>query len=187
MTKHKLPRLPRPSLEELRGDQRVLAEQILAVSKVGLGGPYTCLLRSPVLGQRMFDVYDYLRWKTSVPHKLNEFAILIVARKWQSQIEWYVHSELAARAGLARGVMDDLLKNMRPAQMQPDEAIVFDFVDEMLENQKIRDETYEKAKWLLGEQAVIDLTVLTGLYVTAAMLLALAEEKVPAGETSPFQ
>ena len=51
------------------------------------------MLRSPVMGQRMFAIldYDYLRFNTSVPRKLNEFAILIQARLWTSQVAWTVH------------------------------------------------------------------------------------------------
>jgi hypothetical protein len=69
---------------------------------VGLGGPYNPLLRSPVLGQRMFDLLHYLRWETSVPLKLNEFAILIIGRQWRSQVEWFAHAPLAIKAGLRR-------------------------------------------------------------------------------------
>ena len=187
MTTPKEPRFSRLSVDVLSDEQRPLAKQILAVSKVGLGGPYVCLLRSPILGQRMFDLYDYLRWKTSVPHKLNEFAILIIAQKWRSQIEWYVHSSIAARAGLGQNIMDDLLANIRPSNMLYEEEVVFDFVNEIIETHKVGDKTYGKAKELLKEQGVIDLTALVGIYITTAMLLALAEEKVPDGEESPFK
>ena len=37
----------------------------MKVSSVGLGGPYNPLMRSPVLGRRLFDLFHYLRWETS--------------------------------------------------------------------------------------------------------------------------
>jgi len=70
----------------------------MKVSSVGLGGPYNPLLRSPVMGQRMFDLLAYLRWDTSVPLRLNEMAILIIGRQWRSQVEWYAHSAIALKA-----------------------------------------------------------------------------------------
>ena len=73
----------------------------MKVSSIGIGGPYNSMLRSPVLGQRLFDLFHYLRWETSVPIRLNEFAILIIARQWRSQVEWYAHAPLAAKAGLS--------------------------------------------------------------------------------------
>src|SRR6266404_8556629 len=91
----KEPRFPQLTVEQLNEQQKPLGEQIMKVSSVGLGGPYNPLLRSPVLGQRMFDLLHYLRWETSVPLKLNEFAILIIARQQRSQIEWFAHTPLA--------------------------------------------------------------------------------------------
>ena len=89
------------NMDRLNAEQHPLAEQILKVSRVGLAGPYNPLLRSPVLGQKMFDLLYYLRWQTSVPLRLNEFAILIIGRQWRSQVEWFAHAPLAIKAGLS--------------------------------------------------------------------------------------
>src|ERR1035438_10831431 len=81
----KEPRFPQLTMDQLNDKQKPLGEQIMKVSSVGLGGPYNPMLRSPVFGQKMFDLLYYLRWQTSVPLKLNEFAILIIGRQWRSQ------------------------------------------------------------------------------------------------------
>ncbi len=70
--------------------------------------------------------------------------------------------------------------------MQPDEAAVYDFVMELSTRHEISDDTFARARGLLGEQQVVDLTALTGTYVTIAMLLAMAEEGVPPGKEAPF-
>jgi 4-carboxymuconolactone decarboxylase len=93
----KEPRFPQLTMDQLDEKQKPLGEQIMKVSSVGLGGPYNLLLRSPVLGQRLFDLFYYLRWQTSVPTKLNEFAILVIARQWRSQVEWFAHAPIAAK------------------------------------------------------------------------------------------
>src|SRR5215469_7075541 len=107
----KEPRFPRLVLDQLNAYQKPLGEQIIKVSSVGLGGPYNPLLRSPVLGQRMFDLLHYLRWETSVPLRLNEFAILIIGRQWRSQVEWAAHAPLAQKAGLSPAIIADLKAN----------------------------------------------------------------------------
>ena len=180
-------RFPQLTMEQLNEQQRPLAEQILKVSSVGLGGPYNPLLRSPVLGQRVFDLFDYLRWKTSVPLRLNEFAILITGRLWRSQVEWYAHAPLAIKAGLSPEIVADLKAHKRPANMKPDEAVVYDFVMQLSTKHQVSDETFDRAKRLLGEQQVVDLTAVTGAYVMVAMLLAMAEENVPPGKEPPFK
>ena len=182
----KEPRFPQLTMAQLSDQQRPLGEAIMKISSVGIAGPYNPMLRSPVLGQRMFDLLDYLRWHTSLPLRLNEFAILITGRLWRSQVEWYAHGPLALKAGLSPEVIADLKANRRPAAMQPDEAAVYDFVMELSVRHEVSDETFARAKMLLGEQQMVDLTAVTGTYVTVAMLLAMAEEGVPPGRESPF-
>ena len=180
-------RFPPSTIETVAPDARALAEQIVKVSSVGLSGPYNPLLRSPVLGQRVFDLLDYLRWHSSVPTRLNEFAILIVGRQWRSQVEWYSHGPIALKAGLSQKVVDELRQNKRPPSMQADEAVVYDFVTELTTTQKVSDATYARAKTLLGDQGVVDLTAVTGTYVSVAMLIAMAQEMPPVGKPLPFQ
>ena len=181
------PRFAPLTMEQLNVYQKPLGEQIMKVSSVGLGGPYNPLLRSPVLGQRMFDLLYYLRWNSSLPLRLYEFAILIVGRQWRSQVEWYAHAPLAVKAGLSPEIVADLKAQKRPANMQADEAIVYDFVTELTTTHRVSDATFARAKQILGEQQVVDLTSVAGTYVTVAMVLAMAEESVPPGKELPFK
>ncbi len=183
----KPPRFPTLTYEQLNPYQRPLGEQILKVSSVGLGGPYNPLLRSPVLGQRMFDLLYYLRWNSSLPLRLNEMAILLTGRAWRSQVEWYAHAPLALKAGLSPEIIADLKAQRRPAHMKEDEAAVYDFVTELSTKHVVSDETFARARRILGEQQVVDLTTVTGTYVTVAMILAMAEEGVPPGKEPPFK
>ena len=183
----KEPRFSQLTMDQLSDQQKPLAEQIMKVSSVGIGGPYNPLLRSPVLGQRMFDLLHYLRWETSVPLKLNEFAILIIGRQWRSQVEWLAHAPLAIKAGLSPDIVAELKANKRPSNMPPQESVVYDFVTELTIQHAVSDETFNRAKELLGEQQVVDLTAVAGSYVAVAMLLAMSEEGVPSGREPPFK
>ncbi len=183
----KEPRFPQLTAAQLSDAQKPLADAIMKVSSVGLGGPYNPLLRSPVLGQRMFDLLHYLRWETSVPLKLNEFAILIIGRQWRSQVEWFAHAPLAIKAGLSPDIVAELKAGKRPANMPPEEAVVYDFVTDLTTQHAVSDETFARAKTLLGEQQVVDLTTVAGTYISIAMLLAMSEETVPPGKELPFR
>jgi 4-carboxymuconolactone decarboxylase len=183
----KEPRFPLLTMDQLTDAQKPLGEQIMKVSSVGLGGPYNPLLRSPVLGQRMFDLLHYLRWETSVPLKLNEFAILIIGRQWRSQVEWFAHAPLAIKAGLSPDIVAELKANKRPSNMPPEEAAVYDFVTEVTTKHAVSDETFDLAKKLLGEQQVVDLAAVAGTYIAVAMQLAMAEQSVPPGKEEPFK
>src|SRR6201991_1256066 len=183
----KEPRFPQLTMDQLSEAQKPLGEQIIKVSSVGIAGPYNPIMRSPVLGQRLFDLFHYLRWETTVPTKLNEFAILIIGRQWRSQVEWYAHAPLAAKAGLSSDIIADLKANKRPSGMAEDEALVYDFVTELTTTQKVSDETYARAKKLFNDQQIVDLTAGAGNYVMVAMLLAMAEETTPPCKEPPFK
>jgi len=182
----KEPRFSQLTMDQLTDQQKPLANQIMKVSSVGIGGPYNPLLRSPVLGQRVFDLLHYLRWETSMPLKLNEFAILIIGRQWRSQVEWLAHAPLAIKAGLSPDIVAELKANKRPSNMPPQESVVYDFVTELTTKHAVSDETFDRAKKLLGEQQVVDLAAVAGTYIAIAMQLAMAEQSVPPGKEEPF-
>src|SRR5436305_4388104 len=183
----KEPRFPQLTMDQLNEAQKPLGEQVMKVSSIGIAGPYTPMLRSPVLGQRLFDLFHYLRWETSVPIRLNEFAILIIGRQWRSQVEWYAHAPLAAKAGLAPEIIAEFKAGKRPSNMSEDETVVYDFVTELTTTKKISDPTFARAKKAFNDQQIVDLTAVAGNYVMVAMMLAMAEETVPPGKEPPFK
>jgi 4-carboxymuconolactone decarboxylase len=168
-------RFPKLNPETLNEPQRRAAAEILKQSISGLGGPWNVMLRSPEMAHRLTNLLDYLRFKTSLPPRLNEFAIMITARHWSSQFEWWAHHRLATKAGLSEAVMADLAQGRRPEAMQPDEAIVYDFCTELHRTHFVSDDTFRKAKEMLGEQQVVDLVAVSGTYTVISMLLNTGE------------
>jgi 4-carboxymuconolactone decarboxylase len=179
-------RLSQITYESLAPQVRPLADDILKVSSAGLGGPYNALLRSPEMARRCFELLDYLRFKTSVDKRLNEFAILIQARISNAQYEWWAHEPIARRAGLSDAVMRDLQECRRPAAMQEDERLVYDYCIQLSLNHRVPDALWQEAVTRMGEQAVMDLTVLSGTYVMVSMLLNATQVGIPNNGAAPL-
>ena len=179
-------RFPQLTVEQLNPEQRQVADEVLKVSSLGIQGPYNVMLRSPAMAQRMVALLDYLRFNTSVPRRLNEFAILIQSRLWTSQVEWKAHYPLAIKAGLSEGVAADLQAGRRPAAMQPDEAAVYDLCMDLSTRHAVSDQALAEARKYLDDQQIVDLVTLSGTYVTVAMLLATGDEPTPDG-SKPLQ
>lgn len=180
-------RLRQLGYQELPASVRPLADDILKVSSAGLGGPYNALLRSPDMARRCFELLDYLRFRTSVDKRLNELAILIQARLSNAQYEWWAHEPIARRAGLSEAVMADLRDCRRPASLQEDERLVFDFCLQLSLNHRVPDDLWNALVACLGEQAAVDLTVLSGTYVMVSMLLNATAVGIPGGGPPPLQ
>lgn len=166
---------------EMSDAQRKAYEGIVSGPRGGARGPFNALLRSPDLADRVQRVGEYVRFNSSLPARLNELAILVVARYWSAQFEWYAHRELALAAGLDPKIADDLGQGKRPANMKEDEAVVYQFCKELHENKSVSDETYAKALGMFGERGVIDLVGVSGYYTLVSMVLNVDRHPLPEG------
>jgi 4-carboxymuconolactone decarboxylase len=150
-----------------------------AVRRMLEGGPFNAWARSPQLGERLQKLGEYIRFQSSLPRRLNEFAILITARHWGSQYEWYAHHPLAMAAGLDPQVAEQLRLNRRPQGMKEDEALVYEFCTELHRQHQVRDDTFEKAVAMFGERGVVDLIGVSGYYTAVSMTLNVARVPIP--------
>jgi 4-carboxymuconolactone decarboxylase len=185
--KSRPPRFVQLTEADISEQQRPMVKYILSISRVGLGGPYNLFLRSPAGGQKMLDLLDYLRFHSSVPARLNEFAILTQGRRWRSQTEWFSHVPIALKAGVLSQTIEELRFNKRPTTMRPDEAAVYDFVMELYGKHTVSDATYDRLHGFLNDQQIVDLTMISGTYDSLAALMAMAEQGIPPGKELPFK
>ena len=138
----KEPRFPDLKREQMTDAQKRVYDEI-AGSRGSVRGPFGPLLRSPELADRWQRLGEYVRYKTSLPARLNEFAILITARFWGSKYEWYAHKPLAIKGGLAEAIAEDLAQNKRPANMKADEELVYDFCTVLHRQHFVDDELFQ--------------------------------------------
>ena len=158
-----------------------------AASKPGpLGGPFNVWLRSPGIGNLVQQLGEEIRFRSSIPSRLNELAIIITARKWTSQYEWYAHHKLALEAGLDPKIGEAIAHGRRPAKMDADETLVYEFSTELHETQGVSDATYKRALERFGERGVVDLISVNGFYVLVSMCLNVDQTPLPAGEKLPL-
>jgi 4-carboxymuconolactone decarboxylase len=173
-------RFPQLKLEDTSGTQRALAERMLKETRIGLAGPWNIMLRSPEMSEGLLSLYNYFRWKTGLPQPLVELAILTTAREWSVQFEWFAHYPLAIKAGISAAALADIRMGRRPENMKPEEAVTHDFAVELCRKHAVSDPAFQKAKTLLGEKQVVDLTSLVGSYISIGALLNVAEVKTAA-------
>jgi 4-carboxymuconolactone decarboxylase len=179
----RFPDLPADRMTEA---QKRVAEAIASGPRGGIRGPFAVLLRSPELADRVQKLGEHLRFNSSLPPRLNEFAIIINARFWESRYEWFAHRPLAVNAGLADAIADAVAKGRRPEGMKEDEALVYDFCTTLHQRHFVDQALFERAKTLLGEQGVVDLIGVSGYYTLVSMVLNVAEIPLPAGTPPPW-
>ena len=182
----KKPRFPDLRWEQMGEAQKRVHDSLAGGPRGGVRGPFGPLMRSPELADRVRALSDYLRFNTSLPARLNELAILITARFWRAEYEWYAHKILALKAGLEESIPEAMARNRRPGNMKPDEELVYDFCITLHRKHFVDDALFKRAVAMLGEQKVVDLIAVSGYYTLVSMVLNVAGIPLPPGEKSPW-
>jgi 4-carboxymuconolactone decarboxylase len=166
---------------ELDVAQKTMVHNILAGPRGAMGGPFNVLLRSPEMGDLAQQLGAYARFDSSLPATLREMAIIMTARHWTADFEWYAHKNAALEAGLDLAIADAIALGRRPAAMQADEAALYDFCAELLDMHRITDATFAATLAALGERGIVDVIGTIGYYSMVSMLLNVDEYPLPDG------
>jgi 4-carboxymuconolactone decarboxylase len=176
-------RFPELAPEAMTPAQQRVAANIVSGPRGKLIGPFNAWLRSPELADRLQKVGEYIRFNSSLPTRLNELAILITARSWGSQFEWWAHAKFALDAGLDSAIVDAIAAGRRPERMAEDETIIYDFCTQLRREKAVSDANYERMRAAFGEQGIVDVIAASGYYDLVSMTLNVAEIPMPAGAT----
>ena len=156
--------------DEMTPAQKTMMEHLVNGERRGAGGPFNVLLRSPEMGDRAQEFGAQMRFHSSLPRKLNEMAIIITARHWTAQYEWNAHRTGAAQAGLNESIIQSIAAGKRPASMDADETIIYNFATELLNTKQVSDPVFKAVKDKFGEKGVVDLIGVMGYYQFVSMI-----------------
>jgi 4-carboxymuconolactone decarboxylase len=183
------PRLPAIPAERLTPAQRALVDSIRSGPRgqaTQIRGPFAVFLHSPDYGQLAQQLGGYCRLKTRVPPRLSEFAILVTAKLWRAQYEWYAHVPHAERAGVTQQTIMALRAGRVPKSAPEDERAVYAFIKELYRRKRVGDKTYARLHALLGDDGMVEFVGILGYYVLIAMSLNVFRMGPPEGEPLPF-
>ena len=174
--------------DELSPAQKAWADVIAVPPRNAKFGapPYRAYIRNPELAPKLSALSDYLRWNTTLPPRLSELAILITARQWTAQYEWYAHYTLGQKAGLDVKIMDDIAAGRRPENMRDDEAALYDLATALYRDKKVTDPVYKAAVGKFGERGVMDIIGIIGYYDLVSMTLITMQAGAPNDSVPPL-
>lgn len=176
MAQTRLPTIPPAAYSDL---QKKAAEEFQAVRKVPVFGPFEPLMYSPEVMSQARAMGDYLRYKSGIGTTLSELVILVTAREWSQDYEWYVHAPIAAKAGIKPEIIAAIRDGRRPVGMSDDEAMVYDVSMELHRTKRVSDAAYDRAEKRFGKPAMVDLIGINAYYTLLAMQLNAARYDLP--------
>jgi len=167
-------RLPTIAPEQYTAEQKKAAEDFLAARNVPVFGPFEPMMHSPEVMSIARSTGDYLRYHSAIGNTLSELVILVTAREWSQDYEWYVHQPIALKAGISKDIADAIADGRRPVAMSADEETVYDFTIELQKNKRVSDATFSRAEQRFGKKGVVDMVAISGYYTSLAMQLNTA-------------
>jgi 4-carboxymuconolactone decarboxylase len=177
--------------DKLTPQQKQYVESILSGPRSDISGPLGVMMVSPELGDLSQKAIAYARFAgregfSSVPPKLNELAILVVARHWSAEYVWNAHHSAAVRFGIPSDVVEAIRTGKRPAAMERDVEAIYNFATDFMTMRQVSDATLAAAKTVLGgDRGVVDLVGTMGLYQVSSMMVSLDQTPLAPG-TKPY-
>jgi len=187
--KRPAPRLALIDEPHMNDAQRALLEALRAGPRgksITPRGPFAVWMHAPEFSNLAQKVGAHCRYKTALPPRLSEFAILCTARLWRAQYEWFAHAPMAEKGGVKQKTIVDLRAGRAPKSAPKDERAIYDFVQELYKTRRISDRTYKRVHSLLGDQATVELVGILGYYVMISMTLNVFRMMPPADAPLPF-
>jgi 4-carboxymuconolactone decarboxylase len=182
-------RLRALALDLLTSEQQVLVDAIKSGPRGTFNneGPFAVFLHAPAYGALAQKVGGHLRFNTSIPPRLSEFAILCTGQFWKAQYEWYAHAPIAAKQGVKEATIRDLKAGRAPKSAPRDEMAIYRFIKELYATRRVSDATYARVHKFLGDAGMVEFTGILGYYVLISMTLNVFRMPLPEGETLPFK
>jgi 4-carboxymuconolactone decarboxylase len=176
------PRLPAILDEALSPEQRRLIDSIRSGPRgeFKMSGPFFCYLHAPAFGELAQKFGAFCRYKTGVPPRLSEFAILVTAQHWKSHYEWAAHEPQAVKAGVKPETINALRAGRLAKSAPKDERVLYAFIKELYRDKSVSNSTYKSANKILGDSGTIELVGLLGYYAMVAMTINVFRMPVPA-------
>jgi len=187
--KRPAPRLPTLTEDKMNAAQQALLESLRSGPRgksVGIRGPFAAFLHAPAFGQLAQSLGAHVRYKTAVPPRLSEFAILCTARLWRAHYEWFAHAPIAEKAGVKAKTIADIRAGREPKSAARDERAIYSFVQELYKTRRVSDRTYARVRAFLDDAAMVEFVGILGYYASIAMTLDVFRLLPPADTQLPF-
>jgi 4-carboxymuconolactone decarboxylase len=176
------PRVPEVQLDHLTPEQERVYGEISQARRGVVRGPFAIWIRLPEIADRANQFANALRLHGKLDRRLFELMVLIIARYWSAQYEWYAHEEHGLKAGLSPQVVDAIRNHRNPDFKRDDERLIYDVITELNETKTLSESTYNRALNALGLDLLIELITGAGFYTTAAMMINVFDAPVPDGK-----
>ncbi len=179
-------RLPEFNRDTATDEQKAVLDEILSGPRGNLNGPFLGWIESPALAQHAQRLGAFCRYRTGLPPRLSELAILVTAARWRSQAEWHIHHPIALEAGVPAAAAEAIRTGAPPSVDEADAALIFRLGTGRSASERVAGATYDAAVARFGHRVVVNLVALLGYYALVAMTLNVFDMRADGQTALPF-
>jgi 4-carboxymuconolactone decarboxylase len=175
-------RVPYLAPEELTPVQKRIHDEIASVRGGAVKGPFAIWLRNPDIADKANQFGNSLRVNGKLDKRLFELMVLVIARHWSAQYEWYAHEQQALKCGISADVVEALRQRRVPRFERDDERLVYDLVTELQDSKTLSQASYDRGVAAFGLDLMIEFVTAIGFYTMVAVTLNAFDAPVPGGK-----
>ena len=176
-------RLQQLSYDEMSSEQKALHDEILSGPRTQIAGPMHAWFLNPSYGSLIQKVGAFCRYETSLEPRLSELAIIVVARHWNADVEWFSHTKIGLEKGINQDTISAIEKKVRPKFERLDEELVYDITNSILKTKGLNDELFKRAMEHMNKKTLLELTAIIGYYCNVAIQLNVFQIPTDTGHT----
>ncbi|HEY7577124.1 MAG TPA: carboxymuconolactone decarboxylase family protein [Acetobacteraceae bacterium] len=169
---------PVTSKAEMAPEHQHVFDQVMGVFG-RIRGPFSVLLHSPKLTERLLPMVPFAHEGTVIDPKLRQIAILAAVREHDADYVWAAQVGLARRVGLREPVIDLLRAKRDPAELWPEERDIVLYVRQLTRTNRVEQPVFDALKHRHGMQWLVELTAVANFYVALCGVVNAFDVPVP--------
>jgi 4-carboxymuconolactone decarboxylase len=135
-------------------------------------GPHRIWLANPALSKTIVPTGAYFQTQSSLTKSEIEIATNVINGHWAAAYSNYEHEMIAEDAGtLAPQQVEALIAGLPTSFDDPRQQVVYELATTLAQARVVPNGLYKRAKLLLGDGGVVDLTVLMGWFTAVSLTL----------------
>ncbi|HWM76252.1 MAG TPA: hypothetical protein VNS56_01640 [Methylomirabilota bacterium] len=173
-----------PRVAPITGKSDVPAEHHAAVDGVmkvfgNVRGPFSMLLHSPKLAERILPLVTFFRDESVVDAKLRSIAILSAVREREAAYVWSAQVGAARRNGLREEVIDLLRAKGDPAKLPAEERDIVTYVRQLMRTNRADQTVFDALKNRHDAQWMVELTAAANYFAMLSGVVNAFEVSAP--------
>lgn len=153
----------------------------IVASRGAVQGPFTMFMHNPELAGRVAHLGAYIRFEGDLDMRVRVLAAMTVGREFETMYVWGAQTEGARKLGVPESTID-AIRAKRTSGMPPEDALIVEFTQQLVQNHRVSQRTFDAIQKRFGDEQLIQLTGTIGYYAMLSMTVNACQLQAGEGQ-----